>query len=166
MPHVGRPFPRLVEYWVPPGWFYPSFLPWKYISSYVPAISGVWSFLPIRNDLLSGAGVSSPDRQTVSWKNIFNDGIFHHTMTLTASFHPTDTLHELHWDLLWNVNGVDLATASYTCRQDLQPTAPGAYTDALDLVTGLPCDPPFVTTIEADYATGGTPFPHPTGGGP
>lgn len=166
MPHLGRPFPRLVEYWVPPGWFWPNFLPWRYLNSFRPAVSGIWSFLPVEDALLSLPGVSSSDRQTVSWETTFLDGLDHHKIVVTASYDRSDTFHELHWDALWTMNSVDQATAGASERFDLQATVPGAYTTAIDLTTGLPCDPPFIVTLEADYSTGGSPFPNPTGGPP
>ncbi len=166
MPHLGRQYPYLVEFWAGNGWYWPNYLPWKYIADFHPGVSGIWSFLGDALNIVSDPGIPSSDRATVSWVFTFDDTNGHNVMTLTASFHRDDPAHELQWVLLWNLDGLDFATAYTDANFDSQVPSPGAWSEGTDIATGLPCDPPGGHTGVADYDQGGTPFPHPTGGPP
>ncbi len=164
MPHLGRRYPYLVEYWAGRGWFWPNFLPWKYLASFRPGLDGIWSTILDAEGIVSEAGVPSTDFSTVSWTSSFDDDNGHNVMTLVASFHPDDVDRELQWVLTWSLNGVDVATAETDVPFASQFNIPGSWLSGVDLSTGLPCNPPGGATIQATYAEGGTPFPHPTGG--
>jgi len=166
MPHLGRPYPYLPNFWAGEGWFWPYYLAWKYLITLRAAPTGPWSEIPEEITLVSDEGVCSSDCKTASWKIQWGAESPVFTFTMTASFHRDDVDHELHWDGLLQKDLVDFATCSTTIRFVIAVPVPDVWADATELPSGFPCWPPGGFVDVADYATGGTPFPHPTGGPP
>jgi len=166
MPHLGRQYPFLPEYWAGNTWFWPNFLPWKYYCDFHPAVSGAWTQLPDQIGLISEPGTLLGDGRTAEWRWSFYSSGKHYVLTLNALGDMSATDHELHWHIMMNIDGSDIAEADAFVRFSVQSPSPGGYTEAQDIVLLEPCDPPAIYTREATYAEGGSPFPHPTGGGP
>ncbi len=166
MPHLGRESPYLPQYWAGEGWFWPHFLPWKYKVTLYPAFSGPFLHLPEKHDLITDPGECPPDCKTASWRLAFEEGIHDHVLTITASYHRDELAQELQWYLLWNLDGVDFASALSWVPVYTGSNSPAGWFEGTDLILGGPCDPPGGNTLVALYSEGGSPFPHPTGGPP
>jgi len=166
MPHLGRQYPFLPEYWAGNTWFWPHFLPWKYYCDFHPALSGPWSDLPDKIAMISAPGILLPDGKTARWTWDFDDSGFHYHLQTDALGDMAETDHELRWLTSLFIDGIGWAESTATVKFSVQSPSPGGYTEGFDPGTGLPCDPAVIYTREATYAEGGSPFPHPTGGGP
>lgn len=165
MPHLGRPYPYHPIYWATEGWFYPHYVPWKMRFIVWGVNLEPWDGLYYGLELVSDEGQVSEDIQVIQYKWHFDDAGFHYDITLSMEARKDLVPGKAQWLLALKRDDVPWAIAS---KLEVIPPSSNVlitWDDGFNLQTGMPCDPPFFQLFQATYAEGGTPYPHPTGGG-
>jgi hypothetical protein len=67
MPHNGRHYPFLPQYWAGRAWFWPGFVPWKLHGQTVGVLLPPWDAIGSGWSGLSSPGVPSTDRSECYW---------------------------------------------------------------------------------------------------
>lgn len=166
MPHIGRNYPYLPEYWATEAWFWPGFVPWKLVASFDDTIILPWFRLT-----LGWTGVSQVYSLTDDCKEVTyqfpltlrngDDGyLLVRLRKVTIS-----SVNKAEWYMVVIDDGVPFAEG-YAWQPFPQRVV---YVDTWDvghdLPSGTDCLPPPLTIRPATYEEGGSPFPDDDGGG-
>lgn len=65
--HKGRTYPFLPRYWATEAWFWPGFVPWRFLLHTTGPLTPPWNAIPTGIDLLSDAGDSSTNIKQPAW---------------------------------------------------------------------------------------------------
>jgi hypothetical protein len=166
MPHVGRPYPFHPIYWATEAWFYPGFVPWKLGGDMGFTLIPPWNLVPDGWIGVSKAGEPSADRKTMTYlfDVVPDDDSLQIKVAMQWQDHPMKFY--ARWDVWLLLRG------AWLIHQWENQQFPQRQVEVSEWVAAEkhpPLGPGFPGPLAfwaADYAEGGTPFEHPTGGPP
>jgi hypothetical protein len=165
MPHIGRTFPYHPIYWVPECLFWPAYAPWKMMWHDPLEAIDPWFNVSGPAFVLSDVGEVSDDRQTMTYRWAIDSDTGRWLLKCELTSRVIDGVKVCYMLLTLNDGTEDVGTAdaNYGAEVRLFPLV-GAQ--GCDPLPGVPAYGPVNCYLRpATYAEGGTPYPHPTGGG-